>query len=135
MGTACRTALAASILAGIAQSKQPEQGADAVPLITEVLYAVPKGDEGDASRDGARHATGDEFVELFNPTDRPIPLAGWTITDRNPPDSGQFLFRFPAFSLGPGETVVVFNGLDQKILGPVGTADAPPEKPNEKFAD
>lgn len=104
------------------------------PLITEVLYAVPKGDEGDASRDGTRHATGDEFVELSNPTDQPISLAGWTITDRNAPDSGQFLFRFPGFTLGPGETVVVFNGLDQTIPGPVGTADAPPEKLNEKFA-
>ncbi|VAX40390.1 hypothetical protein MNBD_PLANCTO03-501, partial [hydrothermal vent metagenome] len=104
-----------------------------LPIITEVLYAVPKGEAGDATQDGSRHATGDEFVEIHNPTDASIRLAGWTITDRNAPDAGQFLFIFPEFRLGPGETLVVFNGLDQTIPGPVGTAEQPPAKPNDKF--
>lgn len=51
------------------------------PLITEVLYAVPTGDEGDVDGDGVRSATGDEFVELINPHARPIRLKGYVLTD------------------------------------------------------
>ncbi|GJQ29563.1 MAG: hypothetical protein HBSAPP03_14470 [Phycisphaerae bacterium] len=51
------------------------------PLITEVLYNVPPGAEGDADGDGLRSATGDEFVELVNPHDRPISLKGYVLTD------------------------------------------------------
>lgn len=51
------------------------------PLITEVLYNVPPGPEGDANGDGVRSATGDEFVELINPHDKPINLKGYTLTD------------------------------------------------------
>ena len=102
-------------------------------LITEVLYAVPKGGEGDAAKDGSRHATGDEFVEIHNPTGAPVRLAGWTITDRNAPDAGQFLFVFPEFTLGPGETAVVFNGMEQTIPGPVGASEQAPAAPNEQF--
>lgn len=59
------------------------------PLITEVLYAVPTGDEGDADGDGVRSATGDEFVELINPHTRPIRLKGYVLTDgRNLVSSG-----------------------------------------------
>ena len=47
------------------------------PLITEILYAVPKGDAGDANQDGKRSPTGDEFVELINPHDKPINLKGY----------------------------------------------------------
>ncbi|MDQ7013280.1 MAG: lamin tail domain-containing protein [Planctomycetota bacterium] len=107
--------------------------ADNLPIITEVLYAVPKGIAGDASQDGSRHPTGDEFVEIHNPTSKPIRLSGWTITDRNKPDAGQFLFVFPNFRLGPGETAVVFNGLNQTIPGPLGDAETTPPKPNDKF--
>lgn len=50
------------------------------PLITEILYAVPtKG--GDADQDGQRSATGDEFIELINPHDRPINLKGYVLSD------------------------------------------------------
>ncbi len=54
------------------------------PLITEVLYAPAKGDAGDADGDGVRSATGDEFVEIVNPHDRPISLRGYVITDARP---------------------------------------------------
>ncbi len=119
--------------AALAQNSEKARPGGNLPIITEVLYAVPKGEAGDASQDGSRHATGDEFVEIHNPSDTPIRLAGWTITDRNAPDAGQFLFVFPEFRLGPGETLVLFNGLDQTIPGPVGTAEQPPAKPNDKF--
>ena len=57
------------------------------PLVTELLYAVPPGDKGDASKDGVRDAVGDEFIELVNPHDRPIQLKGYTITDGTPADA------------------------------------------------
>lgn len=129
--------LASALLAcacppALAQDGAPAK-APATILITEVLYSVPKGAEGDASKDGSRHPTGDEFVEVHNPTDKPVRLTGWTITDRNPPETGQFLFVFPEFSLGAGETLVVFNGLDQTIPGPAGDAQQAPPAKNDKF--
>jgi hypothetical protein len=65
--------------------------AKAHPIITEVLYAVPK--DGDADQDGTRSATGDEFIELVNPTDKAINLKGYTLsngksakaTEKSPP--------------------------------------------------
>ncbi len=51
------------------------------PLITEILYAVPPGAAGDAGQDGKRSATGDEFIELFNPHDKPINLKGYVLVD------------------------------------------------------
>src|SRR5205823_6103778 len=51
------------------------------PLISEVLYAVPSGERGDANADGKRDAVGDEFIELVNPHDRPIQLKGYTLMD------------------------------------------------------
>jgi hypothetical protein len=51
------------------------------PIITEVLFDVPTGEAGDANADGRRHATGDEFIELANPHDKPISLAGFMLTD------------------------------------------------------
>lgn len=51
------------------------------PLITEILYAVPSGDEGDADQSGQRDAIGDEFVEIVNPHDKPIELEGYRLTD------------------------------------------------------
>lgn len=106
---------------------------EALPLITEVLYSVPKGEKGDASKDGTRDATGDEFVEIMNPGSRPLSLTGWSIVDRNPPDAGQFLFVFPEFTLPPGGVVVVFNGLNQTIAGDVGGSERGPEGPHAGF--
>ncbi|CAG0980713.1 hypothetical protein PHYC_01748 [Phycisphaerales bacterium] len=51
------------------------------PLITEVLFNVPPGAEGDADGDGIRSATGDEFVELVNPHGQPISLKGYILAD------------------------------------------------------
>jgi hypothetical protein len=60
------------------------QGAARVhPLITEVLYAVPK--EGDADQDGKRSATGDEFIELVNPGPKPINMKGYTLSNGRSP--------------------------------------------------
>ncbi len=124
---------------GTPAAPQPDSPPDAPrlplhPIITEVLYAVPTY-EGDANRDGRRQAVGDEFVELMNPHDRPIQLAGYTLTDRNPPDRGQVRFRFPSLELAPGEVVVVFNGFACTWRGPVGDDRRAPPGRHDLFHD
>ncbi|HLO40939.1 MAG TPA: lamin tail domain-containing protein [Phycisphaerales bacterium] len=101
------------------------------PVITEVLYAVPTS-EGDANRDGKRDSAGDEFVELVNPHNRPINLRGYTITDSGE-GKARFRFTFPAVILEPGQVVVVFNGSDAKLTGPVGDAKLAPTEGHPKF--
>ncbi|MGP1273105.1 MAG: lamin tail domain-containing protein [Phycisphaerales bacterium] len=101
------------------------------PMITEVLYAVPPGDDGDAWPDGNRDATGDEFVELFNPHDRAIELGGYTISDRNRGGQGEVSFTFPRFRLEPGEVVVVFNGSRQRFGAEAGTSERAPRDKSE----
>jgi hypothetical protein len=105
------------------------------PLITEVLYAVPNGNEGDANKDGTRQVAGDEFVELVNPHSKPIQLLGYSLTDRNPAKKGQLKFTFPAFELPPGGVVVVFNGCECTwgSVGPVGDERAAPGGKNDSF--
>jgi len=127
---------------------KPEASAKdkAHPLVTEVLYAVPK--ECDADQDGRRSATGDEFIELVNPTDKPMNLKGYKIADAKkgvPPDAkgkekdkldrdNRFSFTFPELTLQPGEVVVVFNGYESSPVAPCGTKDAAAKK-NPKFHD
>jgi len=114
------------------------------PLITEVLYAVPGGDKGDADGDGVRSATGDEFIELVNPHDKPIELQGYVITDAEPvPKPGEpapnkdsdnrLRFVFPKLTLQPGEVVVVFNGFESKAKGPIGDSRAAAKAVNPAF--
>ena len=105
------------------------------PMIVEVLYAVPTGAEGDANGDGRRHVSGDEFVEIYNPHDRPIQLRGYKLTDSNPADKGQVRFVFPVFELPPGGVAVVFNGFQCSWFGPVGDAKAAPPAANDRFSD
>lgn len=128
------------------------------PLITEVLFSVPGGKKGDANKDGVRSATGDEFIELVNPHDKAIELEGYRLADGTPegqsrdeepttkdgnkdaskPDtkrdheSNQLTFTFPKLTLQPGEVVVVFNGFESRIPGPVGDSAKAAEK-NDSF--
>jgi len=109
------------------------------PLVTEVLYAVPTGAAGDANGDGKRDANGDEFIELVNPHDKAIQLAGYVIADKeleSKKDGKPFTslrFKFPAMELQPGQVVVVFNGNGQTFKGPVGSPTAAPGAGNEHF--
>lgn len=85
------------LLLSVASLSAPQPAADPGapvafphPLITEVLFNVPPRSDGDADGDGFRSATGDEFVELINPHDRPISLKGYVLTDAKrppPPDA------------------------------------------------
>lgn len=105
------------------------------PQITEVLFNVPSGAKGDANGDGERDATGDEFIEIANPHDRPISLGGYILTNRlaSPTEEGKkgVRFVFPDVTLGPGELAVVFNG--HKWIEPegIGSADRAPTRPVE----
>lgn len=110
------------------------------PLITEVLFAVPTGTDGDASGDGSRDNAGDEFVELMNPHDKPIQLNGYAVCGKAaPPESKssftQLKFTFPPVELKPGEVVVVFNGHKQAWDGPVGDTARAPEKGYTKMSN
>lgn len=106
------------------------------PVITEVLYKVPREPVGDANQDGRREAVGDEFVELYNPHDQPIELTGYTLRDSQGDDESAFSFTFPTFTLGPGEVVVVFNGYRSDTPGALdqwGTASKAPRQKHSMF--
>ncbi len=103
------------------------------PLITEVLFAVPTGTSGDANQDGTRDATGDEFVELVNPHDKPINLRGYRLLDKSLGKGNALSFTFPDCTLQPGEVAVVFNGYKSTIPGPVGDSGHAAES-NPKFS-
>ncbi len=111
------------------------------PAITEVYFNVVKGDEGDASADGSRHATGDEFVELWNPNTTPLDLTGWSLVSRlayHAEDENArkgVRFTFPDFELGPGRVAVVFNGEATRVPGPIGSPNRANKHANERFAD
>lgn len=133
---------AALLLTSSAYADEQTSDPDAAtphPIITEVLFHVPPGDVGDANLDGERHPTGDEFIELFNPTAQPINLAGYTLTNRlatdDPTTSRGVRFTFPEFTLEPGHIVVVFNGFGADIAGSIGTGEAAPTAPNDLFHD
>lgn len=108
------------------------------PVITEVLFNVPNDDSGDADKDGSRDATGDEFVELFNPHAKSVNLRGYTLTSRLSvgDDTGKkgVRFTFPDLELPPGAVVVVFNGYKSTASGPIGSSRRPPEKVHPEFA-
>ena len=124
-----------SVLVCSSFALQPAEHAH--PMITEVLFNVPRGEEADANRDGARDATADEFVEIGNPSPRPMNLKGYRLVSRlaygeESPRRGVF-FTFPDFELPAHSVVVVFNGHGATIAGPVGTASEAPSGPNEAF--
>ncbi len=151
--------LAVSLLIAAAHFAPPSPIAFPHPLITEVLYNVPQGSDGDANGDGSRSANGDEFIELVNPHEKPIDLEGYTITDgvetqlnttrkggekdaATPTDKSkksktvqkpQVEFTFPALTLKPGERVLLFNGHKQKFTGPHGTTKQAPTAGNPEF--
>jgi len=106
------------------------------PVITEVFYDVPAPGPGDANRDGFAAVVGDEFVELFNPHDEAIELAGYVVTDLHPEERMRFRFAFPEPTrLEPGQAAVVFNGHAQlrAMPEPYGDVRTPASGPNEAF--
>ena len=81
-------------------------------VITEILADVPNGPDGDANGDGWYDAGEDEFVEIRNVGDEPVPIGGWTLSD-----GVKVRFSFPpAISLPAGAVAVVFGGGDPQAL-------------------
>ncbi len=75
-------------------------------LVDEVMYN-PLGGTDDAGR---------EWVELFNPTDQPIDLTGWTIGDAlSPGEYGSGLYYFPAGAVIPPHSFVTIAELAQMV--------------------
>ena len=86
-------------------------GAEKDVVINEVLADPPSGDRGDANRDGVRHTSEDEFVEILNTGSDTVPIGGWQLSDRKPGSKGPFTFP-PDTKIAPGEYIVLFGGGD-----------------------
>ncbi|MCA9439732.1 MAG: lamin tail domain-containing protein, partial [Candidatus Omnitrophica bacterium] len=63
----------------------------------------------DYNGDGVPDEAADEFVELYNATDSPIDLSGWTLDDDNPANGNTFTFPAGA-EISARSYVVVFGG-------------------------
>jgi len=85
-----------------------EPGDPEIPklMINEALADPPSDETGDINGDGERDSLQDEFVEIVNWGDVPIPLQGWSLSDGT---CTRFVFPAGAI-LAPGEAAVVFGG-------------------------
>lgn len=134
-------ATAVTTPAGRDRQSAHEDTPNRYPVITEVYFNVIKGDAGDASGDGARHATGDEFIELWNPHDDDITLTGLKLVSRlayhaeSEDDKVGVRFTFPELILGPDEFVIVFNGAGTRVPGNVGSPRRAHKETNDNFED
>lgn len=81
-------------------------------VINEFLADPPLGLAGDANRDGARHSSDDEFVEIFNLEDGDADLSLWSLWDlvrlRHEFGEGSLL--------GAHERLVIFGGGDLSLF-------------------
>jgi hypothetical protein len=78
-------------------------------VINEILADPPSGEDGDANRDGGRHSSEDEFVEILNVTRYELDISDYTLSDRGAKLSARF--AFPAGTrIQAGERIVLFGG-------------------------
>jgi hypothetical protein len=76
------------------------------PVISEVLYDPPGVQEGD------------EWVELYNPTDHSIDLAGWYLGDVGPGgEFGSGLYTFPVGAVLPPDGVILIARQAVDVVG------------------
>ena len=96
------------LLVGLTSGTPVAQAASPDVLITEVQAANTRtalDDQGSYS----------DWIELHNPTDTPIPLAGYTLTD-DPDEPTKW--ALPAATLSPGDFLVIWaSGIDQVAPG------------------
>ena len=78
-------------------------------VINEILADPPAGDAGDANRDGVRHSSEDEFVEILNISRYPLSIEGFSLSDRGTRLSARFVFP-PATIIDANERIVLFGG-------------------------
>jgi hypothetical protein len=74
--------------------------------INEYLADPPAGLAGDANGDGTRDSSQDEFIEIVNRSDTPIPVGNFSIRDA---DTQRFVFP-SGTSIPAGEAAVIFGG-------------------------
>ncbi len=75
-------------------------------ILNEFLADPPAGTAGDANRDGTRHSSQDEFIELVNTGAADADLGGWHIADAT-----RSRHVFPAGTVLPaGAALVIFGG-------------------------
>jgi hypothetical protein len=81
-------------------------------LLNEILYDPSNvGLAGDANNDGVYDQEGDSFVEIYNNSDVPLDLTGYTISDFVIATSlSTVRFTFPDTVLAPHKAIVVFGG-------------------------
>ena len=92
------------LLVGLMSSLPAVQAASPGVLITEVMAANTR----TVADDRGRYS---DWIELHNPTDTPVSLAGYTLTD-DPDEPAKWLL--PAATLAPGDFLVVWaSGVDQ----------------------
>ena len=84
-------------------------GADKDVVVNEVLADPPSGDRGDANRDGGRHNSKDEFIEILNTGSKTIAIGGWHLSDHGTEVSKRFTFPSDTV-IDPGEYIVLFGG-------------------------
>ena len=92
-------------------------------VISEILADPPPGPAGDANGDGERDGTADEFVEILNQDEHPVPIGGWQLSDDDVSEARRFTFPEGTL-LEPGERSVLFGGgSHEKIPGLVFADD------------
>ncbi|MEM1348249.1 MAG: hypothetical protein AAGI01_06835 [Myxococcota bacterium] len=74
-------------------------------VLNELLANVPPGQEGDANRDGERHAFDDEFIELVNVTAQPLNIRGVMVFNGD-----KLRHTFAERCVPPYGAVVLFGG-------------------------
>lgn len=85
-------------------------------IINEVMADPPNDPEGDLNGDGYYDAAEDEFVEIYNSSEAPLSLEGWTVADGT-----KVRFTFPVGArLDPGQVAVVFGGGEVDALTGTG---------------
>ena len=96
------------LFAGIALAQSPI-------IINEIMFDVPKDDEGDANGDEVRSPASDEFIEFVNSGNTSMDISGWKILQKKM----DVVFTFPKGAiLRPGEFCVVFGGVGDQGFGP-----------------
>lgn len=91
----------------VSQSPEPEEDYSAEATLLRLSEVMLK------SRASLRDADGDmpDWIELINPTDEPVSLAGWQLSDR----AGKPGWTLPERTLGAGERLLVFaSGKDRR---------------------
>ena len=85
-------------------------------IINEVMADPPNDETGDLNEDGWITADEDEFIELVNPSKKPVDLSGWTLSDDT-----KVRFTFPQGArLASRTAAVVFGGGDPSALADAG---------------